>query len=95
MDAVRIVEDEVRELIRRRGLDPTHQGAEVRRLVEAAVHDYDERSLVGKLPPIGHLEQARRHVYDAVAGYGDSSRQNHHAELPGSKHWTARARRHR
>lgn len=70
MDAVRIVEDEVRELIRRRGLDPTHQGAEVRRLVEAAVHDYDERSLVGKLPPIGHLEQARRHVYDAVAGYG-------------------------
>ncbi len=70
MDAVRIVEDEVRELIRRRGLDPALQGSEVRRLVEAAVNDYDERSLVGSLPPLGHLEQARRHVFDAVAGYG-------------------------
>lgn len=70
MDAVRIVEDEVRELIRRRGLDPTLQSAEVRRLVEAAVNDYDERSLVGSLPPLGHLEQANRYVYDAVAGYG-------------------------
>lgn len=70
MDAVRIVEDEVRELIRRRGLDPTLQSAEVRRLVEAAVNDYDERSLVGSLPPLGHREQAGKHVFDAVAGYG-------------------------
>lgn len=70
MDAVRIVEDEVRELIRRRGLDPTLQSAEVRRLVEAAVNDYDERSLVGSLPPLGHREQAGKYVFDAVAGYG-------------------------
>jgi pilus assembly protein CpaF len=70
MDAVRIVEDEVRELIRRRGLDPASQGSEVRRLVEAAVNDYDERSLLGALPPLGQLERARRHVYDAVAGFG-------------------------
>lgn len=70
MDAVRIVEDEVRELIRRRGLDPARQGAEVRRLVEAAVTDYDERSLTGSLPPLGQREQASRFVYDAVAGYG-------------------------
>jgi pilus assembly protein CpaF len=70
MDAVRIVEDEVRELIRRRGLDPARENGEVRRLVEAAVNDYDERSLLGSLPPLGQLEQARRHVFDAVAGYG-------------------------
>jgi pilus assembly protein CpaF len=70
MDAVRIVEDEVRELIRRRGIDPASQGSEVRRLVEAAVNDYDERSLLGALPPLGQLERARRHVYDAVAGFG-------------------------
>lgn len=70
MDAVRIVEDEVRELIRRRGLDPLHQVVEVRRLVEAAVTDYDERALLGTLPPIGPLDHARRHVFDAVAGFG-------------------------
>jgi pilus assembly protein CpaF len=70
MEAVRIVEDEVRELIRRRGLDPLRQAGEVRRLVEAAVSDYDERALLAPLPPIGPLEPARRFVFDAVAGFG-------------------------
>lgn len=70
MDAVRIVEDEVRELIRRRGLDPATESYEIHRLVEAAVSDYDERALVGALPPLGQVERARKHVYDAVAGYG-------------------------
>lgn len=70
MDALRIVEDEVRELIRRRGLDPLSQAVEVHRLVEAAVSDYDERALLGPLPPLGHLETARKYVFDAVAGFG-------------------------
>ncbi|MCU1532858.1 MAG: CpaF family protein [Arthrobacter sp.] len=70
MEAVRIVEDEVRELIRRRGLDPLRQAGEIRRLVEAAVSDYDERALLAPLPPLGPMETARRFVYDAVAGFG-------------------------
>jgi pilus assembly protein CpaF len=70
MDALGIVEDEVRELIRRRGLDPLHQVGEVRRLVEAAVSDYDERALMGPLPPIGPLDAARKFLFDAVAGFG-------------------------
>ncbi|EMY35664.1 type II secretion system protein E [Arthrobacter crystallopoietes BAB-32] len=70
MDGIRIVEDEVRELIRRRGLDPAQQAAEVRRLVDAAVNDYDERTLLGTLPPLGQLDYARKYVFDAVAGFG-------------------------
>src|SRR6478736_1216521 len=70
VEAVRIVEDEVRELIRRRGLDPLRQSGEVRRLVEEAISDYDERALLAPLPPIGPLELARRFVFDAVAGFG-------------------------
>jgi pilus assembly protein CpaF len=70
MDALEIVEDEVRELIRRRGLDPLHQTGEVRRLVEAAVTDYDERALMGPLPPLGPLDAARKFLFDAVAGFG-------------------------
>jgi pilus assembly protein CpaF len=70
MEAVRIVEDEVRELIRRRGLDPLRQVAEVRRLVEAAVSDYDERALLGAVPPLGRIESVRQVVFDAVAGFG-------------------------
>lgn len=70
MDGIRIVEDEVRELIRRRGIDPAQQASEVRRLVDAAVDDYDERSMLGTLPPLGQLEYARKYVFDAVAGFG-------------------------
>lgn len=70
MDAVRLVEDEVRELIRRRGLDPARQVAEVQLLVRDAVADYEDRSLRGVLPPIGRVELARKQVYDAVAGFG-------------------------
>ncbi|GAA3681856.1 ATPase, T2SS/T4P/T4SS family [Arthrobacter ginkgonis] len=70
MDGIGIVEDEVRELVRRRALDPARQAAEVRRIVEAAVRDYDERSMLGSLPPLGPLDEAVRRVFDAVAGLG-------------------------
>ncbi len=70
MDAVRMIEGEVRELIRRRGLDPARQVAEVLHLVDDAVADYEERSVLGVLPPLGRLDVARKQVYDAVAGFG-------------------------
>lgn len=70
MDAFALLEDEVRELIRRRGLDPLRQGAEVRTLVDAAVNDYGERSLVGAVPAITAGEEIKRHIYNAVAGFG-------------------------
>lgn len=70
MDGVRLVEGEVRELIRRRGLDPSRQASQVQVLVDDAVADYDERSRLGVLPPLGRLDVARKQVYDAVAGFG-------------------------
>ncbi|ASN52364.1 CpaF family protein [Sinomonas sp. R1AF57] len=70
MDALRIVEGEVRELIRLRGIDPLGSSGDVRRLVDAAVVDYDERALLGVVPPLGSLEAARKSLLDAVAGFG-------------------------
>jgi pilus assembly protein CpaF len=70
MDAVRLVEGEVRELIRRRGLDPSLQVSEVQLLVNDAIADYEERSVRGVLPPLGRIDVARRQIYDAVAGFG-------------------------
>ncbi|MHA7281703.1 CpaF family protein [Arthrobacter sp. TMS2-4] len=70
MDAVHFVEGEVRELIRRRGLDPARQIGEVQLLVHDAVADYEERSVLGVLPPLGRLDAARKQIYDAVAGFG-------------------------
>lgn len=70
MDALAIVEDEVRELIRRRGLDPMQQGSEIRNLVDAAVNDYGERSVLGAVPALVHAGDAKQVVFDAVAGFG-------------------------
>lgn len=71
MDALRIVEDEVREQIRHRGIDPSEDPLGVRQLVEAAVGEYDRRSMVTALPLIGPMDRAVKHVVDAVAGFGE------------------------
>lgn len=70
MDAVRTLEGEVRELIRRSGLDPARDEVAVRRLVRDAVCDYDERSMHGGLPVLPDLDAASRAVWDTVAGFG-------------------------
>ena len=70
MDAVHTLESEVRELIRRSGLDPARDEVEVRRLVSDAVADYDERSLHGGMPLLADLDAASKAVWDTVAGYG-------------------------
>ncbi len=70
MNAISTVEDEVRELVRRRGLDPVADPAAVRRLVDEVITDYDERSLSGTLPQLADRGMAARQVFDAVAGFG-------------------------
>lgn len=74
MTAVETVETEVRELIRRTGLDPVRETAEVADLVRAAVSDYDERSTHGGLPVLGNVEAAVKAVLDTVAGFGPLQR---------------------
>jgi pilus assembly protein CpaF len=70
VDAISVVEDEVRELVRRRGLDPVVDGAAIRRLVDDVVADYEERTLTSALPTLVDRIAAARRVYDAVAGFG-------------------------
>ncbi len=70
MDAVATVETEVRELIRRSGLDPAREPVAVRRLVDEAVADYDERSMHGGMPALADPGQAAKVVWDQVAGFG-------------------------
>jgi pilus assembly protein CpaF len=74
VDAVGTVEAEVRELIRRSGLDPARDTRELDRLVRDAVADYDERSLHGGLPTLPNVEDAVKSVIDAVAGFGPLQR---------------------
>ena len=73
-EAVRQVEGEVRELIRRSGLDPTRHPHEIDRLVRAAVNDYDERSLVSGMPALPNLDEAIKTILDTVVGWGPLQR---------------------
>ena len=70
MTALAIVDAEVRELIRRRGLDPEREGSEVRRLIEDVLADYSVRSAHSPLPAIGDPKATARALYDTVAGLG-------------------------
>ena len=65
-----IVEDEVRELVRRRGIDPVAEGGAVRQLVDEVVGDYRDRAVTAALPPLGDPSHVTRRVVDAVAGFG-------------------------
>jgi pilus assembly protein CpaF len=71
---VAIVEDEVRELVRRRSLDPVLEPDITRRLVDEVVADYLDRAAVSALPPLGDPSQAARAVFDQVAGFGPLQR---------------------
>ncbi len=79
VSAVDAVEAEVRELVRRRGLDPVADRAAMRRLVDEVVTEYDERALTSSLPSLPDLGAAGRAVYDAVAGFAPLQR---HLDAP-------------
>ncbi|GAA1769388.1 hypothetical protein [Nostocoides vanveenii] len=70
MDAVAVIESDVRDLIRRSALDPVVDAVEIRRVVRDAVADYDDRSISGALPRLPDLDAAAKSILDAVAGFG-------------------------
>ncbi len=73
-DAQRMIDAEVRDLVRQRGIDPAVERVEVRRLAEAVVAAYEQRSLVSALPPIVDGDAIVQDVTDAVAGFGPLQR---------------------
>lgn len=73
-DGVVLLEGEVRELIRRRGLDPGRDPDGARALIADAVADYDERALLGRVPRLADLGEASKALHDAVVGFGPLQR---------------------
>jgi pilus assembly protein CpaF len=66
-----IVEGEVRELIRTRGVDPVRDGsAAVERLVDEVLADYEARAHSSNLPRLDDRSRVRKSVLDEVAGLG-------------------------
>ena len=74
MDATGVIEREVRELVRRRGLDPSTDTTAIRQIVDDVIADYDERTLSSAMPAVADPTRAARDVYDSVAGFGPLQR---------------------
>ena len=64
------IQDEVRELIRRRGIDPVTDHRSTRLLIDEVVAHYEERVPVSSLPPLLDRSGVIRSVFDALAGLG-------------------------
>ncbi len=65
-----LLEDEVRELVRRRGIDPQREPDALRSLVRDALADYDDRALAGRVPVLENSEATSRELLDAIGGFG-------------------------
>jgi pilus assembly protein CpaF len=68
--AIQLLEDDVRELVRRRRLDPLRDDLAVRHLIGEVLDDYADRSLVGGLVPLTDRDEAGRLLMEALAGFG-------------------------
>ncbi|MPV49889.1 MULTISPECIES: CpaF family protein [unclassified Pseudactinotalea] len=72
--AAQLLEVEVRELIRRRGLDPARDDTRTRELIAEALADYETRSLRGIVPQLPDLTEAAKALHDVVVGFGPLQR---------------------
>jgi pilus assembly protein CpaF len=69
--ALVLVEEEVRELVRRRGVDPAMDSStSVGRLVDEVLGEYELRMHASNLPIIRDRAAVRKAVLDRVAGFG-------------------------
>lgn len=67
---IQTLEEEVREQIRQRRLDPATDDLALRQLVREVVSDFDERALQGGVRPLPDADEAGRLVLESVAGLG-------------------------
>jgi pilus assembly protein CpaF len=69
--ALSLVEEEVRELVRRRAVDPSKDASgAVGALVDEVIEEYERRTQTSNLPPIEDRVAVRKGVIDRVAGFG-------------------------
>ncbi|HSY16617.1 MAG TPA: ATPase, T2SS/T4P/T4SS family [Jatrophihabitantaceae bacterium] len=70
MSSQAIIEGEVRELVRRRGIDPVADPGLVRDLVAEVLADYQDRSAISAMPALGDADALTRSLLDSVSGFG-------------------------
>ena len=74
MDAATLLHTEVRELVRRRGIDPLAEPGSLAALVKEASTDYLGRADAGLVPPLSDPDAAAAEIIDGLAGMGPLQR---------------------
>ncbi|CAN5426959.1 ATPase, T2SS/T4P/T4SS family [soil metagenome] len=69
-EMVETLDQHVRELVRRQGVDPQRDAGVVRRLVESAVRAPDERSLTGMVAPVADAGALVGELVARISGFG-------------------------
>ncbi|WP_239456442.1 CpaF family protein [Nocardioides solisilvae] len=69
-EVVEALDERLRQLVRREGIDPQRDTARVRRLAEELVADHDERSLTGAVAPVADPTALVGELVARVAGFG-------------------------
>ncbi|MGI8578304.1 MAG: ATPase, T2SS/T4P/T4SS family [Nocardioidaceae bacterium] len=72
--ALEALDADVRDEVRRRGVDPLTDVGAVRRFAEAAVREHDQRSLSGVVRPVEDPELTIDELVARVAGFGPLQR---------------------
>ena len=70
VDVVAVIEDQVRDAVRRLGVDPLREPDTVRTLVDQAISSYPAADMVQDLGGVDDVQAVAREVHDAVAGFG-------------------------
>src|SRR5690625_6628134 len=68
--AVQRLEDEVRQLIRQRGVDPQRDPEGAKNLIGEVITDYDLRSLRGSVPRLEDVDTVAKTLHDLIIGFG-------------------------
>jgi pilus assembly protein CpaF len=69
-ELVELLDQHVRELVRREGVDPQRDAPVVRRIAEGVVRAHDERSLTGAVAPVPDVDAVVGELVARVSGFG-------------------------
>jgi pilus assembly protein CpaF len=69
-ELVEQLDQQVRELVRREGVDPQREAALVRRIAEGVVRGHDDRSLTGVVAPVPDVGVMVGELVARVSGFG-------------------------
>jgi pilus assembly protein CpaF len=69
-ELVELLDQQVRALVRREGVDPQLDAPIVRRIAESVVRDHDDRSLTGLVAPVPDIESVVGELVARVSGFG-------------------------